>query len=487
MPLSHATPYNSLDYKDRHDANEPVMDAVANDVYNGLINPTYTPVWESSLATEKANYYTGPDYWEGTFDNGHIATSRCDAWDYADLAAHYCWTWMCYFDPEGVNHIQGFDDDDIEGADLYDYFWCYGDMPVTDISMILQFHGAYAQTIDLDYVDVTDWLYNTMGYVYLYGGNGGTANDQYYCDDYGYSPDDVVTWGDTSRIRVQVLDSGGDTDCEIDQFYVWDTVDRSTVCNNPLTGYTNEKYACYNVFDKLVELSAGMIEAFFDVVSPGTPTLNNPTCAYPNDDVSLSWSSVTGADYYQIYRNDYGIIANVYATSYTDWDRPTGTYTYWVRAVDDRGSGSDLAGGWSSGKSITVDEWCRVYIYWYAMLVDDDNDGFGKGSGEIFAYTYSGSDNHYMRVPGSGWWNLNDGDYVYPQVYLTYNQYMLHSQQFRICIDPKEDDYGDDDMAGFCDAWFTADSYVGCDWQYPWWGSDFGDFRLWVEFVVYDC
>jgi hypothetical protein len=489
-PLSHGTPYNSLDYKARHDANEPVMDLVANDVRNGLINPTYSPVWEYLLATEKGNYYTGPDYWEGTFDNGHIATSRSDAFDYADLAAHYGWTWLCYLDPEGVSNIEGFDDDDIEGADLYDYFWCYGDMPVTDISMILYFRGAWALTIDFDYIDITDWAFDTMGYVYLYGGYGGAANTQYYCEDYSYSAPDVVAYGDTARIRVQVLDSGGDTDCEIDQFYVWDDVSKDTICNSPLSGYTNEKYACYNLFKKYTELAAGMIELFFDVVAPGTPTLNQPTCSYPNDDACLSWSAVTGADYYEIWCSGpgiSGIIATVYGTSYTHWNLPTGTYTYWVRAVDNRGSGSDLAGSWSSSRSISIDEWCQLYIYWYAMLVDYDNDDWPKGSGEIFAYTYSGLDNHYMRVPGSGWWDLNDGDYVYPGVYLTYNQYMLHSQSFRICIDPKEDDYGDDDMAGFCDGWFTADSYADGCWRYPWWGTDFGDFRLWVQFIVYDC
>jgi hypothetical protein len=62
-----------------------------------------------------------------------------------------------------------------------------------------------------------------------------------------------------------------------------------------------------------------------------------------NDNISLSWSSVSDAASYKIYRSggangDYNQIGTAYSTSYTDPSLSAGTYYYKVRAVDSSGN-----------------------------------------------------------------------------------------------------------------------------------------------------
>ncbi len=96
-------------------------------------------------------------------------------------------------------------------------------------------------------------------------------------------------------------------------------------------------------------ISAILIEA----VKPATPTITNTTTVSTPPSVTLTWTSVSGAVYYDIFRNT--VNENVYNPvyrldtagltqpewSYTDTTAAPGTYQYRVAAVNAQGSSSE--------------------------------------------------------------------------------------------------------------------------------------------------
>jgi hypothetical protein len=66
---------------------------------------------------------------------------------------------------------------------------------------------------------------------------------------------------------------------------------------------------------------------------PSVPQVTGLSATAINStDISLSWSGVSGATSYWIYRNNY-VIAIIQGTSYTDSGVSPGTYTYSIAAV----------------------------------------------------------------------------------------------------------------------------------------------------------
>ncbi len=75
-------------------------------------------------------------------------------------------------------------------------------------------------------------------------------------------------------------------------------------------------------------------------VIPGTPTASDGTFS---DRVRVTWSAVTGATHYQVYRatsatDTPSLLASPTATSYDDLGAVTGTtYYYWLKACNSAG------------------------------------------------------------------------------------------------------------------------------------------------------
>jgi hypothetical protein len=125
----------------------------------------------------------------------------------------------------------------------------------------------------------------------------------------------------------------------------------------------------------------------------------------------------------------------------------------------------------------------QTSVYYEKMLVDNDNDGWPLGSGEIYSKTWAGRV-YYEKYWCSGITNVNDGGTIYYYRYLLQNFYMLKTATLRIVVDPKEDDVtGEDDMAGYCEISVALSGVADGAWRGHW-GTDFGDFRLWVYYQV---
>ncbi len=75
---------------------------------------------------------------------------------------------------------------------------------------------------------------------------------------------------------------------------------------------------------------------------PSTPTVSNPTCS----SLTVSWSAVTGASSYNLYRNGTLIQSGITTTSYTDTGLASNTtYSYTVSAINSCGTSSQGPSG----------------------------------------------------------------------------------------------------------------------------------------------
>ncbi len=92
--------------------------------------------------------------------------------------------------------------------------------------------------------------------------------------------------------------------------------------------------------------------------SAPTPPTNLTAPTPTNQSPALSWSSVSGATSYNVYRNDTQVASNVTTTSYTDTTAPEGTNTYDVTAVNSSGESSP-----SNSVSVLVDRTAPAITY----------------------------------------------------------------------------------------------------------------------------
>ncbi len=108
------------------------------------------------------------------------------------------------------------------------------------------------------------------------------------------------------------------------------------------------------------------------VVTPSTPT--NLTATSPAQYPVLSWTGVTDADYYNIYRNGH-LIDTISATNttYTDNAAPEGTDAYYVTAVYD--SAESLP---SNTVSVLVDRTAPTVTYTVTPV--SDSNGYNTGN-----------------------------------------------------------------------------------------------------------
>jgi len=107
-------------------------------------------------------------------------------------------------------------------------------------------------------------------------------------------------------------------------------------------------------------MATATIQVRVDNSPPATPT--GVAAAVTDDDVHLTWDAVTGASSYRVLR-DGSQIATVPGTSYTDADRPLGTYDYTVVAVNDSGASDPSAKATvtvadTTAPALTVDAGC---------------------------------------------------------------------------------------------------------------------------------
>ena len=135
------------------------------------------------------------------------------------------------------------------------------------------------------------------------------------------------------------------------------------------------------------------------------------------------------------------------------------------------------------GFTANPDKCYRLQVYYEKMHVDNDNDGWPKGDGEIYSKTWAGPVG-YEAYWCSGITSAGDGDNIYYNRYL-YDGYILKDAQLRVRVDPKEDDWPfEDDMSGELNWVGSASSYADTGWA-GWWGNDFGDFDLWTRFNIW--
>lgn len=126
-----------------------------------------------------------------------------------------------------------------------------------------------------------------------------------------------------------------------------------------------------------------------DDTDPAAPAGVSATAQ--GDDVTVSWSAVTGADAYRVLRSTttgtgYSQIAEVTTTSYTDSDLADGTYYYVVRTVD----GEEVSGN-SNEASATVPGAgdTQAPTADYAGVVDDNGFQGEADTGDVWTIFFS--------------------------------------------------------------------------------------------------
>jgi fibronectin type 3 domain-containing protein len=187
------------------------------------------------------------------------------------------------------------------------------------------------------------------------------------------------------------------------------------------------KVAAYNSYDESGQSSYTSATTSGSV--PSTPTGVTAT-AVSSSSITVSWSSVSGATGYDVYRADssygsYSYIGYSTSTSYTDTGRSANTtYYYKVAAYNNYGtsgqSSYDYATTSSStpsiGSSLTQGYWrdgeiyySAQYYYFYATsgslytVFWNDYDGDGSKTGDIVVSAYWDSDNTSIFSEDSGY------------------------------------------------------------------------------------
>lgn len=99
---------------------------------------------------------------------------------------------------------------------------------------------------------------------------------------------------------------------------------------SPGQGGTGSGSGCYNVSNYIL---IG--------IQPNAASINTPSnlsASVDGKNVTLTWDAVAGADHYKVYRNGFVINSNVSETSFTDSNRPYGTFNYYVKSVKSDGN-----------------------------------------------------------------------------------------------------------------------------------------------------
>ncbi|MGN0032513.1 MAG: C10 family peptidase [Candidatus Limimorpha sp.] len=99
---------------------------------------------------------------------------------------------------------------------------------------------------------------------------------------------------------------------------------------SPGQGGTGAGSGCYNENNYIL---TGVQPNNASIAAP-----SNVTASVNGRDVTLSWSAVSGAARYKVYRNGFILNSNVTATSFTDTDVAYGSHTYQVRSVMSNGN-----------------------------------------------------------------------------------------------------------------------------------------------------
>ena len=98
---------------------------------------------------------------------------------------------------------------------------------------------------------------------------------------------------------------------------------------NPGQGGTGSGSGCYNINNYIIAR-----------IHPNTPPIAAPTnlaATTSDQNVTLSWSSVSGANHYKVYRDGFVINTNVNGTSFTDSNVCYGVHSYYIKAVNSSG------------------------------------------------------------------------------------------------------------------------------------------------------
>ena len=165
---------------------------------------------------------------------------------------------------------------------------------------------------------------------------------------------------------------------------------------NPGTGGTGSGSGTYN------NLNYALLGAH-----PNTPAIAAPTnfsASVSDRTVTLSWSPVSGASNYKVYRDGFLVNKNIYNNSFTDQEVAYGEHVYAVKAVNSGGDYSlfsetlpvtvTFAGPVPSGLTAAIQS-NNVHLSWTApesesaQLLYGDGEGagsFGSSSGSGFTW-----------------------------------------------------------------------------------------------------
>ena len=141
-------------------------------------------------------------------------------------------------------------------------------------------------------------------------------------------------------------------------------------------------------------------------VQPNTPSINAPnnvSASANGQNVTVSWSSVSGAHHYKVYRDGFVINNNVTGTSFTDNNVSYGTHSYYVRSVKSNGNYSlksetaDVeviyTGPAPTNLTATQSGANNAQLSWTAPASDDAVLKYGDG--QPSGYSYGASYNFY--------------------------------------------------------------------------------------------
>ena len=164
---------------------------------------------------------------------------------------------------------------------------------------------------------------------------------------------------------------------------------------NPGQGGTGSGQGTYNLDNFIIKN-----------VQPNTPSINAPnnvSASANGRNVTVSWSSVSGAHHYKVYRDGFVINNNVTGTSFTDNNVSYGTHSYYVRSVKSNGNYSlksetaevevIYTGPAPTNLTATQSGANNAQLSWTAPASDDAVLKYGDG--QPSGYSYGASYNFY--------------------------------------------------------------------------------------------
>ncbi len=143
-------------------------------------------------------------------------------------------------------------------------------------------------------------------------------------------------------------------------------------------------------------------------VQPNTASINAPnnvSASANGRNVTVSWSSVSGAHHYKVYRDGFVINNNVTGTSFTDNNVSYGTHSYYVRSVKSNGDYSlksetaDVeviyTGPAPTNLTATQSGANNAQLSWTAPASDDAVLKYGDGEHSGYAYGSAQGSDYY--------------------------------------------------------------------------------------------